>query len=112
MLGTRRDAIARARPARRWGVVLGTLGRQGNPAILERIQAALDRAGKDHFLLLLSEVFPAKLRLFHEVEAWVQISCPRLSVDWGEAFHAPVLTPYEALVCLGEAEWREVYPMD
>lgn len=41
-----------------------------------------------------------------------QVACPRLSIDWGKGFAKPVLTPYEALVCLGETEWREVYPMD
>lgn len=26
---------------------------------------------------------------------WVQVACPRLSIDWGEAFSKPLLTPYE-----------------
>lgn len=26
---------------------------------------------------------------------WVQIACPRLSVDWGTAFSKPLLSPYE-----------------
>lgn len=26
---------------------------------------------------------------------WVQIACPRLSVDWGTAFSRPLLSPYE-----------------
>lgn len=54
------------------------------------------------------QVFPAKLALFHGVEAWVQVACPRLSIDWGTAFAKPLLTPYEALVCLGETQWKEV----
>ena len=29
-----------------------------------------------------------------------QIACPRLSIDWGEGFARPTLTPYEALVAL------------
>jgi 2-(3-amino-3-carboxypropyl)histidine synthase len=24
------------------------------------------------------------------VDAWVQIACPRLSIDWGEGFQKPV----------------------
>ena len=54
------------------------------------------------------QVFPAKLALFAGVGAWVQVACPRLSIDWGESFAKPLLTPYEALVCLGETQWREV----
>ena len=57
-----RDAIERARGAKCFGVILGTLGRQGNPHILEHLTAALRRKGKLYFVLLLSEVFPAKVR--------------------------------------------------
>ncbi len=39
---------------------------------------------------------PAKLAaLSHGVDAWVQIACPRLSIDWGEGFSKPTLNPYE-----------------
>ena len=67
--------------------------------------------------MLASEITPAKLALFEDkVDAWVQIACPRLSVDWGHALSAskPVLNPYELFVCLGATEWREKepYPMD
>lgn len=27
--------------------------------------------------------------------SWVQIACPRLSIDWGAAFSKPLLSPYE-----------------
>jgi hypothetical protein len=52
--------------------------------------------------VLLSEVAPWKLALMGGIDAWVQIACPRLSIDWGEGFQKPTLTPYEALVALGE----------
>lgn len=52
--------------------------------------------------VLLSEVTPPKLALLAGPEAWVQIACPRLSIDWGEGFALPTLTPFEALVALGE----------
>lgn len=43
---------------------------------------------------------------------WIQIACPRLSIDWGYAFPKPLLTPYEASVVFGNAEWQSIYPMD
>ena len=46
--------------------------------------------------MLLSEVAPYKLDMMSNVDAWIQIACPRLSIDWGEGFHKPTLTPYEA----------------
>ena len=45
--------------------------------------------------VLLSEVAPWKLDMMTNVDAWIQIACPRLSIDWGEGFHKPTLTPYE-----------------
>lgn len=34
----------------------------------------------------------------------LQVACPRLSIDWGEGFRRPTLTPYEALVALGSVQ--------
>ena len=70
-----------------WGVILGTLGRQGNPRTLDFLTKKLKDNGKSVFTILLSEIFPQKLKLMSSsVEAWVQIACPRLSIDWGLAF--------------------------
>jgi 2-(3-amino-3-carboxypropyl)histidine synthase len=135
MAGARRRAVAAAaaaaaeRPPERkpWGLVLGTLGRQGAPAVLDRLAAALDAAGVAHFTVLLGEISAAKLGAFgaRAVGAWVQVACPRLSIDWGEALAdavgAPVLTPFEAHAALGLAPWpgeegggggAAAYPMD
>ncbi|OCK80840.1 hypothetical protein K432DRAFT_352250 [Lepidopterella palustris CBS 459.81] len=120
----RRTAILSARKACTWGLILGSLGRQGNPHTLTLIEAQLRKRGFKSVTLLLSEIFPGKLALMQQdVQAWVQIACPRLSIDWGYAFERPLLSPYEALVALGvrEAAWLDeegggggdgVYPMD
>jgi 2-(3-amino-3-carboxypropyl)histidine synthase len=113
MLVNRQNAITKAKDQTEWGIILGTLGRQGNVNILERLKKAMDDAGKKYFVLLLSEIFPSKLALFEEVGAWVQIACPRLSIDWGRAFeHAPLLNPYEAHVALEKTTFKATYPMD
>lgn len=111
MLELRQQAVRAARGARCFGLVLGTLGRQGNPAILDHLRALLTALGIQHIVVLLSELFPAKLSMFAGVDAWVQVACPRLSIDWGHGFTVPVLTPYEAEVALGARDWQAVYPM-
>ncbi len=115
MLSLRSSAISTARNAKKWGLILGALGRQGNPHTLTLIENHLTAKGIPFINLLLSEIFPGKLALFEDVDCWVQIACPRLSIDWGYAFPRPLLTPYEALVVLeGRSGWEEkgVYPMD
>ncbi|XP_042500345.1 2-(3-amino-3-carboxypropyl)histidine synthase subunit 1 [Macadamia integrifolia] len=102
MKDVRKKAILRSREARNWGIVLGTLGRQGNTRILERLQKRMTEKGFDWTVMLISELSPARIALFGEsVDAWIQIACPRLSIDWGEAFEKPLLTPFEAEISLG-----------
>lgn len=115
MQSVRRNAIRTARTAKRWGLILGSLGRQGNPHTMALIERRLKELGIPWINLLLSEIFPGKLAMMNDVECWVQVACPRLSIDWGYAFPRPLLTPYEALVALGvKDEWDKggVYPMD
>ncbi|KAL2160404.1 hypothetical protein VTH06DRAFT_1577 [Thermothelomyces fergusii] len=114
MQDVRRDAIRAAKKARKWGLILGSLGRQGNPHTMALIETKLKRMGIPFVNLLLSEIFPGKLAMMSDVECWVQVACPRLSIDWGYAFPRPLLTPYEALVALEEREdWgKGPYPMD
>ncbi|XP_067165781.1 2-(3-amino-3-carboxypropyl)histidine synthase subunit 1 isoform X2 [Apteryx mantelli] len=108
----RQEAIRTAAGARTWGLILGTLGRQGSPGILQHLESRLRALGRPYVRVLLSEIFPSKLQLFPDVDAWVQVACPRLSIDWGEAFSKPLLTPYEAAVALQDIEWQRTYPMD
>lgn len=127
-----------------WGVILGTLGRQGSLLQMEALLRQLETYntpsskpfGVPYMPILLSELSPAKLALFNaratslsqpcsgeHISAFIQTSCPRLSIDWGYAFEKPLLSPYEAAVVLGRAKgWEEQegdgvgiegrYPMD
>lgn len=113
MVEVRQDAIETARGAKRIGLILGALGRQGNPQTLDRLEKVLNKAGIEVVKIILSEIFPQKLAMFDDIDAFVQVACPRLSIDWGYAFEKPLLTPYEAMVMLEEDTWVEnFYPMD
>ena len=72
----------------------------------------MDKVGIEFTVVLLSDIFPEKLKLFKDIDAWVQVACPRLSIDWGSAFDKPLLTPYEASVALKVATLGDDYPMD
>jgi 2-(3-amino-3-carboxypropyl)histidine synthase len=124
-----------AQPESNWGVVLGTLGRQGSMSVL-RVRHPFPKAmhpvaddrgaqsvtdylpSNSHVPILLSELSPSKLELLAaHISIFVQTSCPRLSIDWGYAFPRPLLSPYEASIALGRTRgWMEeeenVYRMD
>ena len=112
MKEVRRKAILEAGKANKFGLILGTLGRQGSPLVLEHLKQRLEAASRSYCVVLLSEIFPAKLNLFEDIDAWVQIACPRLSIDWGSAFMKPLITPYELAVALNVTDWKDTYPMD
>jgi 2-(3-amino-3-carboxypropyl)histidine synthase len=108
----RKASIEKASNASLFGIILGTLGRQGNPAIVSKIQTSLRKHGKRSYIVLFSEISPAKLSQM-EADVWVQVACPRLSVDWGHQLSdRPVLSPYELFVLLGETSYSDSYPMD
>ncbi|KAK7470893.1 Diphthamide biosynthesis protein 1 [Stygiomarasmius scandens] len=132
MRSVRRDAVRKAQKSITgpgedkplWGVVLGTLGRQGSFRQLQAITKQLSSSQTEipYMPILLSELSPAKLGLFNgtslNIATFVQTSCPRLSIDWGYAFDQPLLSPYETAVAVGsgyQVGWMEdtdVYPMD
>lgn len=113
MMAVRRAEIEKARvDAKIVGLIVGTLGRQGNLSIFDRLKDMLKRSGKEVVVVLLSEIVPDKLAMMPDIDVWVQIACPRLSIDWGYAFAKPLLNPYEAMVAFGEVEWRSIYPQD
>lgn len=113
MKKNRKEAIDKASESDTWGLILGTLGRQGSPPVMDHIKLKAQERGKKVITVLLSEIFPHKLALMSDVGAWVQVACPRLSIDWGLSFSAPILSPYEAAVALEQTSWKQdVYPMD
>ncbi|CRG95657.1 diphthamide synthesis protein, putative [Plasmodium gallinaceum] len=93
-------------------IILSTLGRQGNVNILKNIISILKEKNIYFFILLLSEIFNEKLQLFKNVDVFIQIGCPRLSIDWGNYNLKPLLNTYEAYVLLKSVKYREIYPMD
>ncbi|XP_076248186.1 diphthamide biosynthesis 1 isoform X2 [Calliopsis andreniformis] len=114
MLNTRLMVIEYAKEAERFGLVLGTLGRQGNPTVLKNLENKIKSLGKQNITILLSEIFPDKIKLFKGIDAFIQVACPRLSIDWGIAFEKPFLTPYEGAVALKMINYdsSKPYPMD
>ncbi|XP_053953325.1 2-(3-amino-3-carboxypropyl)histidine synthase subunit 1 [Anastrepha ludens] len=112
--------IERAKAAKKFGIIVGTLGRQGSSRVHRFLEKRLHAKGYATTTILLSEIFPQKLALFNDIDAFVQIACPRLSIDWGSAFAKPLLNPYELSVVLGDVEFTphntapkgNAYPMD
>ncbi|QEU58966.1 Dph1 [Kluyveromyces lactis] len=114
LVEVRASAIDKARSSKKVGLILGALGRQGNLATVENLETKLKASGRTVVKIILSEIFPQKLAMFDDIDAFVQVACPRLSIDWGYAFNKPLLTPYETNVMLENDRMfnDKYYPMD
>lgn len=67
------NAIENAKNANTIGLVLGTLGRQGNPNVLQVLEKKIKLAGKKNVNILLSEIFPDKISMFDHIDAFIQV---------------------------------------
>lgn len=103
-------AIKQLKAATHVGLVMGTLGRQGSLHILVQLEKLLCEAGKKFSRFLMSDVAPGNLLKYSEVDAWVEIACPRLAIDWGDDYPVALLNPYEAFVAFRNLPMD--YPMD
>lgn len=102
MIHTRSKSISDASKSKKIGIILGLLGRQGNLITFNGIEKNLKDKGYDVIRIVLSEITTNKLLLFTKIDAFVQIACPRLSIDWGTSFHKPILTPYETMIMINK----------
>ncbi len=101
LIGRRQLAVAAARDARRWGILVSTFGGQNRSPTALRLQERARAAGREAELLYFDRLDPRDLegRAF---EAYVNTACPRIALDDGQSYPRPVLTPPEFLMVLGE----------
>ena len=63
------------------GLIMGTLGRQGSVHILEQLKNILRSVGKRFSVFLMSDVCQDAINKYPDIDAWVEIACPRLAID-------------------------------
>jgi 2-(3-amino-3-carboxypropyl)histidine synthase len=99
--------IARARDARRFGVIVGLKKGQMRVGLALRLKRELEGAGRKAYLLALREVTPENLYSFRKLDAFVCTACPRVAIDDAPRFPAPILTTEELRILLGKRSWEE-----
>ena len=101
-----RDMVARARARRRSASSSGRSAARETPPSSRAWRGACATRESAHGVSHLGDEPREDGDAPKGADAFVQIACPRLSIDWGEDFVKPVLTPYEAEVALGRARRR------
>jgi 2-(3-amino-3-carboxypropyl)histidine synthase len=90
----RLTAIALAKGAKNFGILLSTKPGQLALKKVANVKQMLEKAGKKVWTFVLDEVKEEKL-LGLDIECWVNCACPRIALDDRLKFKKPILNPDE-----------------
>jgi 2-(3-amino-3-carboxypropyl)histidine synthase len=110
MLRRRFGAIARAKEARTFAVLISKKPGQKRMSLAQHIMALGEAKGLEMFLVYLDNIEPDRL-LNLGAEAAVSTACPRIALDDAAKYKIPILTPPEFEVLVHERPW-EPYRFD
>ncbi len=104
LLRKRYGYIAKSMDAEVFGIIVSTKTGQCRMKLARKLKEIAEKHEKIAFLILMDLVTPEQLLAF-KADAYVNTACPRITLDDSETFHAPVLTPQEFEIVLGERAW-------
>ena len=87
-------AIALAKDAKTFGILVSTKLGQQNMEIAKSAKRKLESKGRTAFILSMDEIRPEKL-LGMKADAWVCTACPRIAIENRGEFKGPILNPDE-----------------
>jgi 2-(3-amino-3-carboxypropyl)histidine synthase len=100
--------ISNAKEAKNFGILISLKSGQIRLKDALKIKEKLEQNGLKTTLLALREVTSSALMQFPKIDAFVNTSCPRLSIDDSQNFHKPLLSINEVLVIIGDIKWKEL----
>jgi len=107
LLRKRWISITRFKESKKIGIIVGMKSSQMNISLARRLKQLLENAGYSAILLCVTEVIPETLESFLDLDAYVEISCPRISTDDQERYRKPMLNPEEVMIALGKKKWED-----
>lgn len=100
-------SIEKLKEAERVGIIIEIKPGQkfGSPKyLLEKLR----KKGKTAIIITMSELTPDKIMNFYNIDAFIELACPRIALDDFAKYSKPILTFKEALVALGERTWEDM----
>lgn len=107
LLRKRWISIEKFKAAQRVGIIVGLKTSQMNIALARRLKGLLEDRGISAILICATEVIPETLESFTDLDAYVEISCPRISTDDQERYRKPILNPEEVMIAIGKKSWED-----
>jgi 2-(3-amino-3-carboxypropyl)histidine synthase len=100
-------AIEKAKTANKIGIIIGTkLGQKFGS--FESIKNKVKSLGKECAVISMGEITNDKLINLYDIDAFIELACPRIAIDAASMFKKPLLTAREFLVLSNEITWEEL----
>ena len=104
ILRQRYAAIARAQDAQVFGIIVSKKIGQARMELARDLKALAEKHGKQAQIFVMDLVSPDHLEGYR-VDTWVNTACPRIAIEDVLQYKAPMLTPHELEIALGERPW-------
>ncbi len=101
-------SIQQAMSAKIVGVIIGMKPGQLHLEVALHAKEVVENHGKTALLLAVKEVLPETLLEFPTIDVYVNIACPRISLEAPSKFSKPLLTLNEFMVAVGEESWENL----
>jgi len=106
ILRQRHAAIARARDAQVFGIIVSKKIGQVRMEMATELKGLAEERGRQANIFLMDLVSPEFLDGYR-VDAWVNTACPRIAIEDILQYKQPILTPQEFEIVLGKRDWKE-----
>jgi len=109
VLKQRYGAIARARNASTFGILVGTKSGQQRIELAFKIKEKLSSKEKKSYIFTLDNFSPSAVQSFLGIDCFISTACPRIAIDDYMQYKVPIITPVELEILLGYKKWDEYY---
>jgi len=100
-------SVEKFKEAKKIGIIVGV--KQGQQfGSYKSLTDKFKKTGKEVVVLTINEFSPDKLINFYNIDAFVELACPRIATDDFAKYRKPIITFKEALVALGEKSWDDL----
>ena len=106
ILRQRHAAIARARDAQTFGIIVTRKIGQSRMEMAQALKGLAEKRDRQANIFLMDLVSPELLEGYR-VDAWVNTACPRIAIEDILQYKQPVLTPQEFEIVLGDRDWKD-----
>ncbi|MBC7086409.1 MAG: diphthamide biosynthesis enzyme Dph2 [Methanomethylovorans sp.] len=107
LLKQRSAVIGKAMDATLFGIIVCSKPGQERMALALKLQELIRKYSREAKIIIMDLVTPDQLLQF-KVDAFVNTACPRIAIDDVGRFNAPMLTPAELEIVLGQKKWENL----